>query len=47
MGKVLDKRLESLGSTRLHPRGEGDSYGNIEEDFLKWKKSFWNAVRID
>lgn len=44
MGKVIDKRLEKLGSERVHARGEGDADGNIEEDFLKWKKQFWINV---
>ena len=41
MGKVVDTRMEELGAERLHDRGEGDANGNIEEDFLKWKKQFW------
>jgi NADPH-ferrihemoprotein reductase len=44
MGKVLDKRLEKLGAERVYARGEGDADGNIEEDFLKWKKQFWANV---
>lgn len=45
MGKVVDARLEELGGERIHNRGEGDANGNIEEDFLKWKKQFWASAR--
>lgn len=41
MGRVLDKRLEALGAERLIKRGAGDSDVNIEEDYLIWKKKFW------
>lgn len=45
MGKVMDARLDELGAERIHARGEGDANGNIEEDFLKWKKQFWISAR--
>lgn len=41
MGRVIDKRLASLGAERLVKRGIGDSDVNIEEDYLIWKKKFW------
>ena len=45
MGKVLDARLAEIGGERMFARGEGDANGNIEEDFLKWKKQFWIKAR--
>ena len=44
MGRYVDKRLEELGGTRVYERGEGDDDGNIEEDFVTWRESFWPAV---
>eukprot|EP01138_Halocafeteria_seosinensis_P007869 gb/GECG01008040.1/.p1 GENE.gb/GECG01008040.1/~~gb/GECG01008040.1/.p1 ORF type:complete len:732 (+),score=118.34 gb/GECG01008040.1/:1-2196(+) len=44
MGKVVDRRLEELGGTRLYERGEGDDDGDIEEDFESWKAEMWNAL---
>lgn len=46
MGKVVDKRLEELGSERIIKRGAGDSDENIEQDFLKWKKMFWDETVV-
>ena len=45
MGKVVDARMEQLGAERIQERGEGDANGNIEEHFLKWKKSFWASAK--
>ncbi|KAI6649241.1 NADPH--cytochrome P450 reductase [Oopsacas minuta] len=44
IGRIVDKRLDTLGATRLCPRGEGDADGNIEEDFLKWRDVFKESV---
>lgn len=44
MGKIVDKKLAELGSTRLFERGEGDDDGDIENDFVTWKEMFWSAV---
>lgn len=41
MGKIVDKQLSKLGAERIHERGQGDANANIEDDFLKWKKTFW------
>lgn len=46
MGKVVDKRLAELGAERIIKRGEGDSDENIEQDFLTWKKKFWEEAVV-
>ena len=43
-GRYVDKRLEELGGVRLCEHGEGDDDGNIEEDFVNWRETFWSAV---
>lgn len=44
IGKDIDKRLEALGGARVCKRGEGDDDANIEEDFVKWKKIFFEET---
>ncbi|KAJ1653361.1 hypothetical protein IWQ61_006503 [Dispira simplex] len=39
--RALDRHLQRLGGQRVYVRGEGDDDGNLEEDFLAWKDSFW------
>ena len=43
-GRYVDKRVEELGGVRLCECGEGDDDGNIEEDFVNWRETFWAAV---
>jgi NADPH-ferrihemoprotein reductase len=44
MGKYFDKRLEELGAERVYELGLGDDDGNLEEDFMRWRESFWPTV---
>ncbi|XP_006822355.1 NADPH--cytochrome P450 reductase-like [Saccoglossus kowalevskii] len=44
MGKFVDSKLEELGGTRVFELGLGDDDGNLEEDFVTWRESFWPTV---
>mmetsp|Transcript_65181 Transcript_65181/g.136551 ORF Transcript_65181/g.136551 Transcript_65181/m.136551 type:complete len:349 (+) Transcript_65181:76-1122(+) len=45
-GRLADSRLEELGGSRVHTRGEGDDDKDIDEDFLQWKESgLWAALQ--
>lgn len=35
VGKVLDRRLEELGATRVFELGLGDDDANLEEDYMR------------
>eukprot|EP01094_Clydonella_sp_ATCC50884_P014473 TRINITY_DN248_c2_g1_i2.p1 TRINITY_DN248_c2_g1~~TRINITY_DN248_c2_g1_i2.p1 ORF type:complete len:639 (+),score=234.84 TRINITY_DN248_c2_g1_i2:99-2015(+) len=41
LARLYDKRLQELGATRIHERGEGDDECSLEEDFEKWRSSLW------
>lgn len=43
MAIYVDKRLEELGATRIHPIGLGDDDANLEDDFITWKEAFWKS----
>lgn len=44
MGIFADKKLEELGANRVAELGLGDDDGNLEEDFMLWRESFWPSV---
>ncbi|KAI9740603.1 MAG: NADPH-cytochrome P450 reductase [Cirrosporium novae-zelandiae] len=44
VGRCIDERLAHFGATRVGTRGEGDDDNVLEEDYLAWKDSMWNAV---
>lgn len=44
IGRKLDKRLESLGAKRIGVYGEGDDDKSMEEDYLAWKDSMFEAL---
>lgn len=43
VGKAIEKRLLELGAQLIHPRGEGDAGGSIEEDFEEWKEELFKS----
>lgn len=43
-GRFVDKKVEDMGGIRVHEIGEGDDDGNIEDDFVAWRETFWNSV---
>lgn len=44
VARKLDARLQSLGSKRIGERGEGDDDKSMEEDYLAWKDSMFEAL---
>ncbi|GAA5971327.1 hypothetical protein JCM8115_001001 [Rhodotorula mucilaginosa] len=44
MARILDNRLTELGAKRVGPRGEGDDDKSMEEDYLAWKDTMFEAV---
>lgn len=44
IGRILDARLTELGAKRIGTRGEGDDDKNMEEDYLEWKDSLFDAI---
>lgn len=44
VARKLDARLESLGAKRIGERGEGDDDKSMEEDYLAWKDSMFEAL---
>ncbi|KAJ2454254.1 hypothetical protein EV183_001620 [Coemansia sp. RSA 2336] len=43
--RVVDRRLLSLGASRVGERGEGDDDTDIEEDFSRWKEATLPLIR--
>ncbi|KAJ2630673.1 hypothetical protein H4R22_002506 [Coemansia sp. RSA 1290] len=43
--RVVDRRLLSLGASRVGERGEGDDDADIEEDFSRWKEATLPLIR--
>jgi len=39
--RLIDLRLEELGATRLHPRGEGDVAEDFDGDLQTWDTALW------
>ena len=39
----IDKYLSSMGAVRIGERGDGDDDKSMEEDYLEWKDSMWEA----
>ena len=44
MGKLVNKRLEALGATRVYEYGEGDDDNNIDDDFETWREGLAAAL---
>ena len=44
MGKDTDELLEKRGACRLSELGLGDDDGNIEDDYMNWRESFWADI---
>ncbi|KAJ1562542.1 hypothetical protein HK096_008126 [Nowakowskiella sp. JEL0078] len=44
MSRRIDKRLRSIGATRIGNAGEGDDDGSLEDDFIEWKNSAIAAI---
>ncbi len=44
VARKLDSRLQSLGAKRIGERGEGDDDKSMEEDYLAWKDSMFEAL---
>ncbi|EST07036.1 Flavodoxin/nitric oxide synthase [Kalmanozyma brasiliensis GHG001] len=44
VARKLDTRLQSLGAKRIGERGEGDDDKSMEEDYLAWKDSMFEAL---
>ncbi len=44
VARKLDNRLQSLGAKRIGERGEGDDDKSMEEDYLAWKDSMFEAL---
>jgi cytochrome P450/NADPH-cytochrome P450 reductase len=42
--RLIDTRLEALGATRVHPRGEGDARDDFDAQFQAWQEPLWGAV---
>lgn len=43
VGRTLDTNLTEMGAQRIGERGEGDDDKSMEEDYLEWKDSMWEA----
>jgi NADPH-ferrihemoprotein reductase len=43
IGRAVDAELTKLGAVRIGERGEGDDDKSMEEDYLEWKDSMWDA----
>ncbi|MEU0314132.1 cytochrome P450 [Nocardioides sp. NPDC006273] len=39
--RLVDTRLDQLGATRLHPRGEGDVAADFDGDLQAWDAALW------
>lgn len=44
VGRAIDQRMEELGANRVCERGEGDDAKSLEDDFEKWRESFWPSL---
>ncbi|KAG9315571.1 hypothetical protein JVU11DRAFT_3207 [Chiua virens] len=43
IGRSVDTELTKMGAARIGERGEGDDDKSMEEDYLAWKDSMWEA----
>ncbi|KAI0698085.1 cytochrome P450 oxidoreductase [Cytidiella melzeri] len=43
ISRNVDRDLEKMGAIRIGERGEGDDDKSMEEDYLEWKDSMWEA----
>jgi len=43
IARIVDNELTKAGATRIGERGEGDDDKSMEEDYLEWKDSMWEA----
>ena len=42
--RLIDRRLEELGATRLHPRGEGDVADDFDGALQDWDTELWPTL---
>ncbi|MFC5729360.1 MULTISPECIES: cytochrome P450 [Nocardioides] len=42
--RLVDSRLEELGATRLHSRGEGDVAADFDGDLQTWETALWPSL---
>ncbi len=42
--RLIDSRLDQLGATRLHPRGEGDVAADFDGDLRAWDAALWPGL---
>ncbi|GAA5861124.1 hypothetical protein JCM1840_003088 [Sporobolomyces johnsonii] len=47
IGRQIDERLTELGAKRVGPRGEGDDDKSMEEDYLAWKDTMFDAIQAE
>jgi sulfite reductase alpha subunit-like flavoprotein len=47
IGRMIDKRLEDLGATRMMEFGEGDDSNEAPAAFNAWTVRFWDAKTFD
>lgn len=43
VGRAFEQRLCELGAQLIHPRGEGNAGGSIEQDFEQWKEQLFQS----
>ena len=43
---LLDARLDELGATRLHERGEADASGDLSGDIERWTDGLWHELLV-
>lgn len=43
IGRRVDAALTAMGAVRIGERGEGDDDKSMEEDYLEWKDTMWEA----
>ena len=45
--KFLNKKMLRHGANQFCELGEGDSSGNIDEDFLEWKDKLFDSLIVE
>jgi len=46
ISRNVDRDLAKMGAIRMGERGEGDDDKSMEEDYLEWKDSMWEAFAL-
>ncbi|OQR93293.1 NADPH--cytochrome P450 reductase [Thraustotheca clavata] len=47
MGKFVDSQLAKLGAKRFYKLGLGDTFNDLEQDFMAWEEGLWAALTSD